>query len=269
VEVFREVIIKNQIKHKVTVVPLAGKQGAKHKGKEGLLGKKELPKEDKLASKKGAPVLDKNQIQESQKQAMNLLNKLGLKAQKQKSNILGPGGIGSGLNEALGGLRGSQAGTAGGNNGLGTRGETEGGGGKALGIGAIGAGLSRGSGIGGVGFGRSDKAQTRIEPGTILYEGSLSKEEIQRVVEQFMAQIKYCYEKEFQKDPSLEGKLLANWIIAAEGNVNVSKMIQNTMNNQKVENCVLRVINRMVFPKPRGGGIVKVNYPFLFSSAGA
>jgi hypothetical protein len=37
------------------------------------------------------------------------------------------------------------------------------------------------------------------------------------------------------------------------------------MKNGKVEDCVCREIRNWVFPKPTGGGIVTISYPFNFS----
>jgi hypothetical protein len=269
-ERFREIVLKNEIKKTKRKIELAGKAGARHKDPEGVFGKKELPKEDKLASAKGAPVVDKDKREEDRKIAMNMLSKLGLNKEVAKSSVLGPGGSGSGINKALGGLRGTTTGDAGGSGAMGTRGTGLGGGGASAAVGNLGSGTGRGSGgMSDLDLGGQGKSRVRVQPGAVTYEGSLTREEIQRVIDRFMAQIKYCYEREFQKEPDLEGKLLANWTISPEGDVEASHMPQNTMNNKVVEQCVLRVVNRMVFPKPRGGGIVKVNYPFVFSSAGA
>jgi len=35
-----------------------------------------------------------------------------------------------------------------------------------------------------------------------------------------------------------------------------------------VENCVTKIILRIQFPSPKGGGIVLVSYPFIFTSSG-
>lgn len=46
---------------------LSGKQAAKHKDDEGKFGKKDKPQEDKAASKKGAPTVDKDKREEDRK----------------------------------------------------------------------------------------------------------------------------------------------------------------------------------------------------------
>lgn len=241
---------------------LSGKKAAKRKDDEGLFGKKDKPKEDKLASK-GAPKIDKDKREEDKKAAMDALAALGLTDAPKGM------GLGTGINQALGGLRGASMGDAGGAGGLGSRGTGAGGGGNSLGIGGLGSGTGRGSGgRGGIDLGGRGKGMTRIKPGKVIFKGSLSREEIQRVIRRVMSQIKFCYERELAKDPNLQGKLVATWTIQGTGLVSKSRMAQNTMGNKQVEACVLRIINRLRFPKPKGGGNVFVTYPFVFSSSG-
>ena len=109
---------------------------------------------------------------------------------------------------------------------------------------------------------------TRIKPGKVIHKGSLSREEIQRVIRRHLSQIKFCYERELQKEPNLQGKIVASWTIGGNGLVRSAKGTQNTMGNKKVESCVVRIIKRMRFPRPRGGGQVFVTYPFVFSASG-
>jgi hypothetical protein len=265
---FSALILKPQEKKKEK--DLSGKQGAKRKDDEGKFGKKDKPKEDKLASKKGAPKVDKDKREEDRKLAMDALAALGLKGPEGAvSNVLGPGGLGSGINNALGGLRGASMGDAGGAGGLGSRGTGAGGGGNALGIGGLGSGTGRGSGgKGGIDLGGRGKGMTRIKPGRVIHKGSLSREEIDRVVKRHLNQIRYCYEKELAKNPNLQGKIVGSWTIAGTGLVQTASASQNTMGNKNVEKCVVRIIKRMRFPRPKGGGQVFVTYPFMFAKSG-
>ena len=266
---FQELILREPEEKKEKKEDLSGKKAAQHKEDEGLFGKKDKPKEDKVASTEGAPVVDKDKREEDRKIAMEALAALGLGPESQVSDVMGPGGLGSGINNALGGLRGTAMGEAGGAGGLGTRGTGAGGGGNALGIGGLGSGTGRGSGgSGNIDLGGRGKGMTRIRPGKVVYKGSLSREEIQRVVRRHMNQIKYCYEKELAKSPNLQGKVVAFWIIAGTGLVQTAKASQNTMGNKNVEQCVMKVVKRMRFPRPKGGGTVTVTYPFVFSSSG-
>jgi hypothetical protein len=270
---FTKLILAAQEKKKEKKEDLSGKKAAQHKDDAGVFGKKDKPKEDKVASKAGAPKVDKDKREEDRKIAMDALAALGLKGPEGAvSNVFGPGGLGSGVNNALGGLKGASMGDAGGAGGLGSRGTGAGGGGTGLGIGGLGSGTGRGSGgNGNIDLGGRGKGTTKIVPGKITYEGGLSREEIQRVISRVMSQIKYCYEKELNKDPNLEGKLVMFWIISGTGDVQTTQTAQNTFGGASgpaIDQCVSRIIQRLKFPNPKGGGIVNVTYPFVFSASG-
>jgi hypothetical protein len=270
---FTKLILAAQEKPKEKPKELSGKKADQHKDDAGVFGKKDKPKEDKMASKAGAPKVDKDKREEDRKIAMDALAALGLKGPEGAvSNVFGPGGLGSGMNNALGGLKGAGMGDAGGAGGLGSRGTGAGGGGTGLGIGGLGSGTGRGSGgNGNIDLGGRGKGSTKIVPGKITYEGGLSREEIQRVISRVMSQIKFCYEKELNKDPNLEGKLVMFWIISGTGDVQTTQTAQNTFGGSSgpaIDQCVSRIIQRLKFPNPKGGGIVNVTYPFVFSASG-
>jgi hypothetical protein len=270
---FTKLILAAQEKKKEKKEDLSGKKAASAKDDAGKFGKKDKPKEDKAPSKKGAPTVDKDKREEDRKMAQDALAALGLKGPEGAvSNVFGPGGLGSGVNNALGGLSGASMGDAGGAGGLGSRGTGAGGGGTGLGIGGLGSGTGRGSGgSGNVDLGGRGKGTTKIVPGKIIYEGGLSREEIQRVISRVMSQIKYCYEKELNKDPNLEGKLVMFWLISGSGDVQTASASQNTFSGPSgapIEQCVQRIIQRLKFPSPKGGGVVNVTYPFVFSNSG-
>jgi len=270
---FTKLILAAQEKKKEKKEDLSGKKAASAKEDAGVFGKKDKPKEDKAASKPGAPKVDKDKREEDRKMAQDALAALGLTGpQGAVSNVFGPGGLGSGVNSALGGLSGASMGDAGGAGGIGSRGTGAGGGGTGLGIGGLGSGTGRGSGgSGNIDLGGRGKGTTKIVPGNIIYEGGLTREEIQRVISRVMSQIKYCYEKELNKDPNLEGKLVMFWLISGSGDVQTASASQNTFSGPPaapIEQCVTRIIQRLKFPSPKGGGVVNVTYPFVFSSSG-
>jgi outer membrane biosynthesis protein TonB len=249
------------------------KEGAKPKDKEGKFGKKEAKKEEAQPSKKGAPIVDpKKREDDRQKIAKAGLLKALNSADGAVSNIFGPGGIGTGLNNALGGLKGGAGmGDAHGVGGLGSRGTGPGGGGTGLGIGGLG---TKGSGRGRGGYGDLDlggrgKGETRIVPGRTIVQGSLSKDIIAKIVRQHQNEIKYCYEQELNKNPNLYGKVSVAFTIDGTGDVSDATVNETTMNNPNVENCMSVHIRRWKFPEPKGGGQVFVTYPWLFKASGS
>lgn len=247
-------------------------EGKKAKDDEGKFGKKEEVKKEAAPSKKGAPIVDVNKREEDRKKVMKsgLLAALN-KSDGASSNVFGPGGLGTGINNALGGLQGAAGmGDAHGVGGLGSRGMGPGGGGTALGIGGLG---TRGGGRGRGGYGSIDlggrgKGQTRIDRSKTIVQGGLAKEVIARIVNRHQNEIKYCYEKELTKDPNLGGKVAIMWIIDATGAVNTASVAQSTMGNANVENCMLQRVRRWKFPQPKGGGIVQVTYPWILKPSG-
>jgi hypothetical protein len=40
------------------------------------------------------------------------------------------------------------------------------------------------------------------------------------------------------------------------------------MGDKSVESCVAEAVRAIQFPKPKGGGMVNVRYPFIFQPAG-
>ena len=103
--------------------------------------------------------------------------------------------------------------------------------------------------------------------GRVVFVGSLTKAQIKRVVRMYWFQIKYCYEKQLVRNRRLSGKIKLKWLIDARGMVQTATVIQTTMNNENVENCLVRRVLRWKFPRPKGNGIVSVTYPFIFNPA--
>jgi len=96
--------------------------------------------------------------------------------------------------------------------------------------------------------------------------GMLDKEIIRRIVHLHMNEVKYCYDQELVKKPALAGRISVQFAISPVGQVLTSVMQSTTMENARVENCVVNAVRRWEFPKPTGGGVVIVLYPFSFTS---
>lgn len=246
-------------------------EGAKAKDEEGKFGKKEATKQEADPSKKGSPQVDANKREEDRKKVLSSGLLAGLSGGGDAaSNIFGPGGLGTGINNALGGMQGGAGmGDAGGVGGLGSRGTGPGGGGTGLGLGGLGTkGGGRGAGgRGGIDLGGRGKATTRIIPGKTTVVGGLSKEVIAKVIARHQNEIKYCYERELQKDPNLQGKVAVMFTIDGTGSVIEANVTEDTV-GKAVSGCMTQRIRRWKFPEPQGGGQVIVTYPWVFRAAG-
>jgi hypothetical protein len=260
-----------------------GGKGKRHKGDEGKMGKKTSKSKEGLYGLKGPkdnpdPHLAKKLAEEQAKNA-GILGVLKMNEGSHLASIFGRDtALGNDPSDVLGGLIGNQIGEAYGVGGLGLVGSGSGGGGTGegtIGLGNLGTigkgggggnGSGYGRGAGGLG-GRRAKAPDVI-PGQAQVRGSLDKEIIRRIIRRHINEVKYCYEQELLKKPDLGGRILVQFTISAAGQVVASVLQNSTMGNTRVENCTVQAVRRWEFPKPLGGGIVIVSYPFVLTPAG-
>lgn len=234
---------------------------------EGKFGKQDGDHQEKDPSRPGAPLVDATKHEEDRKKVSLLM--AGMFGGGSSSNVFGPGGLGTGINNALGGLKGgSGAGDSHGLGGLGARGAGSGGGGSGLGLGGLG---TRGGGAGGSGsidLGGRGKDTHRIIPGKTTIVGGLDRDVIMKVIKRHQNEIKFCYEAELQTHPELAGKVAVAWTIDPRGMVADASVSESSMGNPNVESCILERIRRWKFPEPEGGGVVAVTFPWIFKVAG-
>lgn len=139
------------------------------------------------------------------------------------------------------------------------------------GLGGIG---NAGAGGGEGGFGQAYVSSGGSGGGKVLSEGELGKEMeldggldrvvIQATIAKYLNQVRACYERGLRKNPGLAGQVLMDFEIAASGKLAYTKVRKTSLGNQEVENCVATVMKNWQFPKPVGGTMVKVSYPFTF-----
>lgn len=237
-------------------------------GEEGKVGKEEeiIDKTEGSARKR----LEDEKVANSS----GILGALD-KGMENMDRLFGGGGLGAGLEKNLGMLEGISGLDMRGAGGLGSRGSGLGGGGTALGIGGLGT-KGRGGGRGGgrYGIGASGRLKKRganinIRTGNPTIAGALDKSIIARIIKKHYSQIRYCYQKELNKNPKLYGKISIKFTISPRGTVSSSVAKVSTMKNFQVEQCVAKTIKRIIFPRPKGGGIVVVTYPFIFKAEGS
>lgn len=193
------------------------------------------------------------------------------------SSLTGTGDISSGLDDAnvFGGLDGNEVGEASGGFGMGKGGFGPGGGGTGWGtVGTGGYGtIGHGSGTGrgyGTGSGRGGMRGRKASPpqvriGNAVSTGDLDKNIIRRYIRRKLPRIKYCYEKQLLVKPSISGDVISQFQISPQGSV-----LNSTASgvSKEVSSCVAGVIKTIQFPKPKGGGLVQVRYPFTFRPTG-
>ncbi len=95
---------------------------------------------------------------------------------------------------------------------------------------------------------------------------ALSREQIQTTFSSVHLEIKHCYEVELQTHRELAGRVTIGMVIAGDGTVARVWAQESTFDDRVVEFCMLRVLGRLRFPAPLGGGMVNVTYPFIFTN---
>ncbi len=96
----------------------------------------------------------------------------------------------------------------------------------------------------------------------------LDRQVIDQIVRRRQDRIRLCYERQLNFSPGLAGKVTVQFTIHSDGSVAKSLIIEDTMKNTSVNDCISSEVKSWTFPRPKGGAMVKVDYPFVFESGG-
>ena len=137
--------------------------------------------------------------------------------------------------------------------------------GKGAGAGGYG---TRGKGGGRSGYGKMSMAGSSNGFSQPLYEealieGGLDRDQIAAVINRHLGQVIYCYEKGLQKEPDLRGRISVKFVIGGNGRVQRAGLANSSLQDAKVEGCILSKLRNWKFPQPVGRVDVKVTYPFV------
>ncbi|WXB20332.1 AgmX/PglI C-terminal domain-containing protein [Pendulispora albinea] len=102
--------------------------------------------------------------------------------------------------------------------------------------------------------------------GAVAAKGGLSPEQVRRVVVAHEGALRACYESEAQRNPNLRGGLTVSWQIEGSGSVTSASVASSTLDNARVEGCVVRQVRSWKFPTSDTS--TNVNYPFKFGVGG-
>ncbi|MEQ1877255.1 MAG: AgmX/PglI C-terminal domain-containing protein, partial [Bdellovibrionia bacterium] len=126
----------------------------------------------------------------------------------------------------------------------------------------------KGGGTSGYGVGTlGDKDRASVDVGGGAGEsftGNIDKEGIRRVIIANQRQIKDCYERGLNRDPSLHGKVVLEWEIGDRGRVLSAKVKSSTLGSPVVEQCMVGRLKTWIFPEPPNDQVAVVAYPFVF-----
>lgn len=202
-----------------------------------------------------------NKMTVNQMGALGVLGSLSNGKQKgglNLNNVETSKGIGRGGNQGSGGMQTSLY-------GKGLTSAALGEGQRANGAGGYG---TKGKGGGQAGYGKLSlvgSSASFFQPvrSETQVEGGLDRNEIAAVIERHLGEIRYCYEQGLQQSPKLAGRVSMKFFIGAEGYVTSASISNSSLKSAQVEGCITNRLKSWKFPNPRGGVVVKVNYPFV------
>jgi TonB family protein len=146
----------------------------------------------------------------------------------------GSGGGREQLEEKIGSGKGAGGGLRGGR-------ETGGGNIDAM-VEGLGEGKSKGvSRSGNIEFQESAPLIEVEEGGT---GGGRSQDAVAAIVARHTAAIQSCYQSEIRRTPDLKGKIVVRFVITPQGTVESATIVSSTLNNARVEKCVINRILR-------------------------
>ena len=93
--------------------------------------------------------------------------------------------------------------------------------------------------------------------------GSYDASQVADILRQHLDKFRYCYQKELDRDNRVAGKIDLDFQIGASGRVNRAGVAQSQL-PASVEGCVVKVLKRIQFPPPLGGGVVGIKQPMSF-----
>ncbi len=223
--------------------------------------KKITPRVARTATLRKTKVSNKKQMTVNQMGALGALGSLTASKQNGGLNLNAvktSKGIGRGGSAGSGGMQANIY-------GKGLTSAALGEGQKANGAGGYG---TRGKGGGQAGYGKLSllgSSGSFFQPvrSETLVEGGLDRNEIAAVIERHLGEIRYCYEQGLQQSPKLAGRVSMKFFIGAEGYVTSANISNSSLRSKQVEGCITNRLKSWKFPNPRGGVVVKVNYPFV------
>jgi outer membrane biosynthesis protein TonB len=138
--------------------------------------------------------------------------------------------------------------------------------GSSVGIGDLGKSSGAKKAAAGVKTGSKSEAKVKARvkdmPEKVVGTGTLDSGSISSTLKRRMSRIKGCYERHLKKDPSAGGKIIVNFTIGTAGRVTKATATTDSVGGG-VGKCVAGQIQRIKFPRPKGGEVM-VNKTWVF-----
>lgn len=110
-----------------------------------------------------------------------------------------------------------------------------------------------------------DPVPPGVTPSPDQTRGTLPKAVIAQVLDGANPDFSRCMEAGLKRKPGLSGHINLNFVIAPDGNVPYAAALEQgtDLKDEAVVECVLKVVQGLKFPEPRGGRVV-VTHPLSF-----
>lgn len=104
-----------------------------------------------------------------------------------------------------------------------------------------------------------DKPKVAREP----VIGTVDRKLVLQTIEKSRFELQLCYELALRRNQGAEGLMEWRWLLDTKGQVLDLELVQNTVNDSKMANCIREKIGRWKWPRPNKGSI-EISYPFYF-----
>lgn len=98
-----------------------------------------------------------------------------------------------------------------------------------------------------------------VESSSGLY--GLDRDQVAAAIAQNRHKFSWCYEKALRQDPTLQGFINLKFRIHPLGHVSQVQVVNSNITDKFLQNCVVRALGQIKFPKPLGNVFVEVVYP--------
>jgi len=101
-----------------------------------------------------------------------------------------------------------------------------------------------------------------------LYRRAVNDKDVRKVIEDHKAEIRWCYKNNKDDSTKKRGEVRVRIVFSSTGQVVFTKLVGTTVDNSKVEQCIVKAARRWVFPKPKEKAIqeglkhIMFEYPF-------
>ncbi len=93
--------------------------------------------------------------------------------------------------------------------------------------------------------------------------GQLNQKAVVAVISANIGAFKTCFERRLREIPDLAGRVFVQFTVGVDGQISKVSLLQNTTGDAPFADCLVRQVQRLRFPPPKGGDASFV-FPFIF-----